>query len=74
MLKRVFEMFIRNKIITFQVEIVKRINYSVHHRQTKYLFCCVPGFEYKSCMVGLLKKAIVRLPNQVEGKFEILLL
>ena len=47
-------MFISNKIINFQVEIVKR-NYSVHHRQTNYLFFCVPGFEYKSCMVGLLK-------------------
>lgn len=74
MLKRVLEMFISNKIINFHVEIVKRINYSVHHGETKHLFCCVPEFEYKSCVVGLLKTAIARLPNQVEGKFEILLL
>ena len=70
MLKRVLEMFISNKIITFQVEMVKRINYSVHHRQTKYLFCCVPGFEYKSCMVGLLKKPLFDCPIRLKGNLK----
>lgn len=54
-------MFISNKIINFQVEIVKRINYSVHHRQTK---------RASHAWLACLKKPLFDCPIRLKGNFK----
>ena len=39
----------------------------MHHRQTKHLFCCAPGFKY---IVGLLKKPLFDCPIRLKGNLK----